>query len=414
MLMTGSRIVHYNHTGVIAGAERVLLDALPQLREEGLHSIVVSPAGPLQNEAALLGVEVAEWCALQARFTCNPIQLARYVRSFGATIRGLRSQIRSLQPDTVHANSVRAGLVASSATIGMNTSIVWHVHDTLPRHPLSIAIRGFAALSRRTSHIAVSHATARTFCGTLWKRSLAAKTDVLHNVFAGGRGRAVSTLQQRTRLRAELGANTGFLIGCVGQICPRKNQVGMVEAFAEVLKVSPDALLVIVGSVLFAHHVIYEDRLKQKIQDLGISESVRLLGKRDDVPLLLETIDLLVLPSHKEPFPMILLEAMHAGAATVAFAVDGVPELLADRRTAWLVRPGEDAQLARTILWAMQHPEQRTRLASAARMALAKRDTPKSYGTRLANILRRHGRAVQASPAALIADSQRKRLSELA
>ena len=55
-LMTRFRVVHYNHTGLIAGAERVLLNALPQLRDEGLQSIVLSPAGPLQSEAARSGV----------------------------------------------------------------------------------------------------------------------------------------------------------------------------------------------------------------------------------------------------------------------------------------------------------------------------------------------------------------------
>jgi hypothetical protein len=71
--MTRVRVVHYNHTGVIAGAERVLLNALPQLRDEGLQSIVLSPAGPLQSEAARSGFEVIECYSLDARFTSNPI-----------------------------------------------------------------------------------------------------------------------------------------------------------------------------------------------------------------------------------------------------------------------------------------------------------------------------------------------------
>ena len=152
------------------------------------------------------------------------------------------------------------------------------------------------------------------------------KMDVLHNIFAGVR--MGSTGEQRDRLRAELGATGRFLVGCVGQICRRKNQIAMVEAFAEVLRSSPEALLLIVGSALFPCNVPYEVSLRQKIEELGISANVRMLGKRDDVPLLLETMDLLVLPFRHEPFPMILLEAMSAATPTVAFAVDGVPELL--------------------------------------------------------------------------------------
>jgi glycosyltransferase involved in cell wall biosynthesis len=410
--MTRVRVVHYNHTGVIAGAERVLLNALPQLRDEGLQSIVLSPAGPLQSEAARSGFEVVECYPLEARFTSNPVELAKCMRSFAISIRSLRMKLRCLQPDVVHANSVRAGLVASAATVGMRTGVVWHVHDTLPRHPLSVAIRGFAAMSRRTSLIAVSRATARTFCGRLWKRRLAPKTDVLHNIFAGVR--VGSTAQQRDRLRGELGATGRFLVGCVGQICKRKNQIAMVGAFAEVLKCSPEALLLIVGSALFPCNVPYEVSVRQKIEELGISANVLMLGNRDDVPLLLETMDLLVLPSRNEPFPMILLEAMSAATPTVAFAVDGVPELLADRRTAWLVRSGDAVQLARTILWAKKHPEQRRRLASAARVALRKQDTPEIYGKRLASILLKHAYPVQTSSSTAMVESHASQLGETA
>jgi glycosyltransferase involved in cell wall biosynthesis len=402
--MTGLRVVHYNHTGVVAGAERVLLNTLPHLRDQGVQSVVLSPDGPLQNEAARLGIETKQCHPLEARFTWNPIKFSKYTRSFATSIRSLRMQLRSLQPEVVHANSVRAGLVASMATVGLKLPIVWHVHDTLPKHPFSVGIRSLAALSRRTSQIAVSHATARTFCGLTWRRRLTEKTEVLHNVATGLR--AESTEQQRDRLRADLGATDRFLIGCVGQICTRKNQIAMVEIFAEVLKSCPQALLLIVGSALFPHYKPYEDRIRQRIEDLGISASVLMLGNRKDVPLLLETMDLLVLPSRNEPFPMILLEAMSAGLPTVAFAVDGVPELLADRRTGWLVRSGDAAQMVRAILWAEKHPEQRRRVASAARLALTRRDTPTVYAKRLANMLLTRAYHAEANSRSIIASPQ--------
>jgi L-malate glycosyltransferase len=411
-LMTGFRVVHYNHTAVIAGAERVLLNALPELQEEGVHSVVLSPPGSLQGEAARLGIETRECYPLEARFTWNPIQLARYIRSFAVSIRSLRTELLSLQPDVVHANSVRSGLVASTATLGMKLPVVWHLHDTLPKHPFSLGIRCLAAVSRRTSQIAVSHSTARTFCGSIWRRRLAAKTEVLHNVFAGVRPQ--STEEQRAQLLAELGANNRFLIGCVAQICERKNQVAMVDIFAEVLKSTPEAMLLIAGSALFPYNQPYENKVRQRIQELGISASVRMLGKRNDVPLLLDVMDLLVLPSLSEPFPMILLEAMSAGLPAVAFAVDGIPELLADRRTAWLVPAGENAQMARTILWAEKHPEQRTRLAQAARVSLTKRDTPAMYARRLANILLARTRPMVTSAPSMVATAHSEQLGKTA
>ncbi len=399
--MTPTRVVHYNHTGAIAGAEGVLLTALYHLRHGAspqavspqagpLHSILLSPAGPLQAEAQHMGLETAECYALQARFTTNPLRLGRYAASLVRSVRALRGRFQELAPDVVHANSVRAGLVATLATVGMGgTPVVWHVHDTLPRHPLSWAIRLLARMSDRTSQIAVSQATASTFAGLVWKHRLAAKTAVLHN--------AIDPLieqigpEHRAALRRELsGALDGegkVLIGCIGQICARKNQIGMVEMFQEVLAHEPQARLVIVGTALFPQNEAYERALRARVEELGLTEQVLLLGKRNDVPALLQTLDMLVLPSHSEPFAMILLEAAAHGLPIVAFRVDGVPELIADRRTGWLVPAGDALQMSRTLVWAARHPEQRRRLGEAAREDLQHRQTPEDFALHLAALL---------------------------
>jgi glycosyltransferase involved in cell wall biosynthesis len=189
-----------------------------------------------------------------------------------------------------------------------------------------------------------------------------------------------------------LGVGDRFLIGCVGQICPRKNQVGLVELFAEALKSRPEMVLLIEGSALFPCNKPYEQRLHKRVHDLGISDSVRLLGSRDDVPLLLETMDMLVLPSINDPFPMIILESMAAGLPIAAYSIDGIPELIADGRTGWLVPPGDRMQMARTILWAERSPAQRRRFAETAHRAVLTNTLP-AYANTFANILR--ARAVQ-------------------
>ena len=392
--MTPLRVIHYNHTSVVAGAEKVLLQCLPLLSQYGIHSIVVSPSGPFQEAIADTAIEGVVCYPLEARFTSNPLLLFRYLRSFVAATRNLRRKFLELQPSILHANSVRAGIVATLATAGTGIPILWHVHDTLPRHPLSLAIRALAAGSPRTSLLAVSHATARTFAGSLWRKELSAKTDVLHN--ATERRPVRSSLTDRTALRLELGLDDRFTVACIGQICSRKNQVGLVELFAEVVRQLPDARLLLVGSALFFYNEPYEERLRTRVAELGLMEHVLLLGNRSDVPLLLETVDLLALPSRNEPFPMILLEAMAARTPIVAFAVDGVPELLSDGRTAWLVPFADPVQMTRKILWAARNPVQRARLAAAAEESLTYFDTPQTYADHLAALLLR--RATSYSP----------------
>lgn len=115
------RVVHYNHTDIVAGAERVLLNLLPRLPGHGFESILLSPVGHLHEEAQKLGIQTVPCHSLHARFTSNPWKLARYLWSFAVSIRSIRRQLHDLHPDLVHANSIRAGLVVTTATIGLNT-----------------------------------------------------------------------------------------------------------------------------------------------------------------------------------------------------------------------------------------------------------------------------------------------------
>jgi glycosyltransferase involved in cell wall biosynthesis len=391
--MQTMRVIHYNHTDVIAGAERVLLNALPHLERLGLELLVLSPSGALQEEVTRLGVPSAVCSSLRARFTLNPLRLLFYLHSLWASGRELRQQFRTRNPDMIHANSVRAGIVATLATTGMDIPVVWHVHDMLPHHPFSPAIRALAALSRRTDLIAVSQATCESFSGSLFRGVLLRKTTVLHNVAT--RGTAALTAEQRAAVRTHLGLEDRFVVVCAGQICPRKNQIALVEAFAKAYCQEPRMALVIIGSALFNHDKRYEQKLRERVRELGLEDSVLMLGQRHDLPLLLQAMDLLALPSRREPFAMILLEAMEAGLPIVAAAVDGVPELLADGVTGWLVPPGDWTQFARSLVWAARHPEQREHLAAAAHNSLETGErTPASFARRFADIL--HSRLSQA------------------
>jgi hypothetical protein len=82
---------------------------------------------------------------LEARFTWRPGAFLRYGKSFVKVISDFRRKIIELNPDLIHANSIR-GSGCDRPTMGLKMKVVWHLHDLLPRHPLSSAIRMVAAL----------------------------------------------------------------------------------------------------------------------------------------------------------------------------------------------------------------------------------------------------------------------------
>lgn len=100
---------------------------------------------------------------------------------------------------------------------------------------------------------------------------------------------------------------------------------------------------------------------------MGLTDTVRFLGYRDDVPALLRGSDLFVLPSLWEPFGIAAVEAMALGVPVVACASGGVPEIITDGENGVLVPPGDPAALAAGIRRVLSDPFLVVRMIAKAR-----------------------------------------------
>jgi len=87
-------------------------------------------------------------------------------------------------------------------------------------------------------------------------------------------------------------------------------------------------------------------KLESAIRSLGLQDRVRLLGQRDDIDLLMAAADLLVLPSRREGFPYVLLEALHRRLPVIATRVSGAVDVLPEP---WLVAVEDPAALATAV-----------------------------------------------------------------
>ena len=337
----------------------MLLLILARLDRAAFEPVVVCPPGPLEKMAGDLKVPVESMSVLEARFTWRLSQLARYSRSFLQIICQVRERVSRHQPDLIHANSIRSGLVATAATFGMRTRVVWHLHDILPRHPLSSAIRLFALLSSRTRMIAVSEAVAKNFCGR-FAGLMKSRVRVILNAIDLDKfqcdpksGRAI---------RQELGLNKNDLVfGIIGQLTPRKGQLELIRAFARARV--PHSVLLIVGAALFNRDQEYALRLEQEAKSLGVADSVRMLGSRRDIAAVVQSLDLLIVNSSAEPFGLVIVEAMACGTPVLAAAVDGIPEIIAHEKNGWLAPSRDESALAAAIVHLSRDAGLRARLA---------------------------------------------------
>lgn len=371
------KILFYNHTGKVSGAEYLLLMVLARLDHRRFEPVVICPAeGPLQQLVAELDVSIISVEGLNARFTSRPDRLLEYLKSFVRVIRDVRRQAVAIKPDLIHANSIRAGLVATAATLGLPARVAWHLHDLMPRHPLSSLIRTFARISARTQMIAVSQAVADNFAGAL--SELKRRTTVILNGIDLAKFKPA--LSAGAEIRTELGIQPDDLvIGIVGQLTPRKGQLELIRAFNLALREIPRTTLLIVGAPLFNRDEQYVDRLKQTAAELGISEQVLFTGARKDVAAVMQSLDLLIVNSSTEPFGLVALESLACGTPVLAAISGGIPELIEHGKTGWLVPQGDEQALVKAMVYLGRRPEIGAQLAEQGRQQMSSRFSAERY-----------------------------------
>jgi glycosyltransferase involved in cell wall biosynthesis len=198
---------------------------------------------------------------------------------------------------------------------------------------------------------------------------------------------AVSTGVDLTRFRVEIGTlrqQLGLpahvaLVGMISVLRSWKGHATFLDA----------AAIVLASSTQPVHFVIAGDgpgreELEQKLARAPWKNHVTLLGHRTDVPQVLASLDLLVLPSlAHEGIPQIILQAQAMARAVVATTVGGIPEVIEDGVNGLLIPPRDPAALAEKIQLLLDHPDLRLRLGEAARRGIEKEHTLDAMGERL-------------------------------
>jgi glycosyltransferase involved in cell wall biosynthesis len=166
----------------------------------------------------------------------------------------------------------------------------------------------------------------------------------------------------RERLRAALDvAESAPVITVTGRLASaQKGQEFLIRALPDILGQCPDAVLMVVGDG--------PDRatLEALVRELGLRRAVRLLGHRDDIPDLLAATDVLVVPSLcDDAFPFTALEGLAAGRPVVASAAGGLPEIVRDGETGFLVPKGDASALVDATLRLLRNPALAQRLGRA-------------------------------------------------
>lgn len=118
--------------------------------------------------------------------------------------------------------------------------------------------------------------------------------------------------ENRRHIRQHLELEGKFVIGHIGRLSYQKNHSFILEIYKKIVSVQKDTVLLIIGDGEL------ENDIKNKVNQLGLENSVKFLGARDDVDKILQAIDVFLFPSHYEGLGISLIEAQSAGLRCIA------------------------------------------------------------------------------------------------
>lgn len=172
----------------------------------------------------------------------------------------------------------------------------------------------------------------------------------------------------RGAVRAEFGIpEQAELAGIVGMLRPEKAHPVLLKAAAAIRKSGEQVRFLIVGDGP------EREKLEDMARDLGLAGTVTFTGGRDDIPEVLSALDLFVLCSDTEAFPVSILEAMAMRKPVISTDVGSVSEAVEHGATGLLVPPGDPESLAEAVRALVSSPDLRAQMGRAGRRRVEER-----------------------------------------
>jgi glycosyltransferase involved in cell wall biosynthesis len=172
----------------------------------------------------------------------------------------------------------------------------------------------------------------------------------------------MTTSRRVLNIKDVLALNTAApLIVTVGHLTPQKGVKYLLGAATHILREVPNAQLLVVGDGPQKHE------LEIMAEKLGVHRKVGFTGWRDDARDIMAAADVIVLPSLIEGMPYSMLEAMVSGTPVVSTSTGGIPELLVDRETGFLVPPKKPRALSDAIVYLLQNKDIAVQMGIAGR-----------------------------------------------
>jgi len=325
----------------IGGVEVLAAKFLPALRERGYEYVVVAPKSftDLPDESYFKGIPVYRF-----PFQNSP---ARGNLDHFITIRQKISFLkRSFAPDLIHINAV-----------GVNNFFHLSTANT-HRAPMLVTLHGkwtsqtegVVGHTLREADWVVGCSAAILGEGLKLAPEIGRRSSIIYNA-----------VEPPSLSPARLSFDPPRLL-CLGRLSHEKGFDLALAAFATIVRRFPGVRLVIAGDGAA------RSALEKQASQQGISRSVEFTGwvAPEQVPALINNATFMIMPSRKDSFPLVALEAARMARPVVATRVGGLPEIVTHQKTGLVVEPEDTTGLAEAISFLIAHPDTAVQMGNAA------------------------------------------------
>ncbi len=361
----------------VSGTEQATLRIMQAVEGDQFTNIpfCVSTAVPVANFFATAGYETVSW---------DPEILDReHLRDFLYRTNQLRREFKRRKIDLVHCADLYGGLYATIAAKLARLPVICHV-----RNRYADAIYAKKAIRPVDKFVFVSHHTWDCFNYHIEK----SRGLVIYDGIEVDAKSANGEVERRMRegVRREFGIpDDAKIVGMVGRVAPQKDYATLVMAAARVIAINPNTRFLIVGgySEPKKNREHYE-KVQQMLAASGVAPNFIFTDFRNDVPRLINAMDVFVLSTHFEGLPLVILEAMAQSKPVIATSVDGVPEVVIDGKNGLLYPHQDDEKLAAQLLTLLTDKEHAASLGEAGRQFVKTNFSHDQFVTNIINLYR--------------------------
>jgi glycosyltransferase involved in cell wall biosynthesis len=348
-------ILHTIETAGPGGAETVLLNLASQLSPERFRSIAAVPRN--------------DWLYRQLCAAGVPTRIIEWEKWYDLRLpRAMASLVREEDVDLIHSHLPDQNFYSCLVGRWTRRPVVATYHGAIElqhAHRLRQAVKLWTVRNLSDAVVTVSDYLRNLLVAAGFP---AKKVVRIYNGIAPEKFSATGN----GHLRRELNCHNGeILVGTVANVRQSKGHEYLIRAAHRLSREYPQVRFLAVGDV----DSKLGAPLFRLVEELGLQDRFYFLGFRPDVPQILNELDMFVLPSTSEGFPLVALEAMAAAKPMVVTRSGGPQEVVEDGRTGFLVSPGSAEELADGIRRLLADPDRGRRMGQEAKAKLQREFT---------------------------------------